>query len=111
MMTEQTYTPQQIQSIGGRDWRGTRTYLNDVDELIGLDVAYYRSGNACDAALDGQDISNAEARRLLATKVWLDHATGALMVQVDQWAAPRSLTVEEIAGRVAASVARRVAGL
>lgn len=105
-----TYSPQQIVAIGGRDWQGRRTYINDVAPLIGVDVSTYKTGNISGATLDGQPISHAEAGRLLAVKVYLDHTTGRLMIVRDRFAAaPRSLSERELSDRIAESVARMVA--
>lgn len=104
-----TYSPQQITAIGGRDWKGRRTYLNDVAALIGLDVDYYLSGNVRSAALDGRPLSNARAGELLNVKVYLDHATGTLVIQVPERS--RTLPTDKIIARIHASVARLVGAL
>lgn len=62
-----------------RDWTSTsnqhRRYLNDwAADLADLEVDYYKSGNIRSAALAGEGISNSEACRILAIKVWLDDA-------------------------------------
>jgi hypothetical protein len=73
------YTAPQIEAIGGRPWNkqdGTRRiYLNPKiwAPWIGLDVAYYKTGNVSSAALNGEAISNAEARRILNAKVYWEN--------------------------------------
>lgn len=60
-------------AVGGNLWEhpGTgqkRWYLNadTIADLSGLDVEYYKSGNVSKATLDGERISNSEARGMLA---------------------------------------------
>lgn len=109
MTATATYTAQQITAIGGRDWKGRRVYLNEVAELLGIEVAYYGSGNIRHASLDGQTISNTEAARLLGTKVYLDTTTGHLVVSTT--GTTRALTDEQVRERIEAAVAARVAAL
>lgn len=53
----------------------------DMDRLyikptyLGLDLEYYKSGNISSATFNGESISNSEARRLNATKCYVDIAT------------------------------------
>jgi hypothetical protein len=56
-----------------------RLYIN-VTEL-GLEVSYYNSGNVRSAKWCGEPISNADGRRFLASKVFVDVETGELHVQ------------------------------
>lgn len=49
-----------------------RRYINNWEELIGLELHYYKSGNISWALFDGEPISNAAARRICNGKVWLD---------------------------------------
>ena len=62
----------------------TRHYLDAADwqDAIGLEVGRYRSGSIKWATLDGEDISNAEARRITSAKVWADDAEG---IHVDHY--------------------------
>ncbi|APZ81719.1 hypothetical protein NCPPB3778_47 [Rathayibacter phage NCPPB3778] len=48
-----------------------RKYVTNVAEVIGLDYDSYGSGSVRSASLNGEGISNAEALRLLATKIWV----------------------------------------
>lgn len=73
---------------GGRAWTypstgAIRVYLNNWTDLLGLSiVTTYGTGNISAAVLDGQPISNVEARRILGgdPKVWWEngavHITG-----------------------------------
>ena len=75
-----TATVDQLEAIGGHPWRnpgGTvRVYFNDLPELFGLDLSFYKTGNVNRARLDGQTISNSQAGRYLASfesmKVWVE---------------------------------------
>jgi len=75
-----TYTAEQIEAIGGKSWTSpdqkvTRVYLRGaaLAKLIGLEIDYYKTGNISFAALRGEKISNAEAKRLADSAVfWQD---------------------------------------
>lgn len=64
-----------------------RWTLNEMDRLyinvkeIGLEVEYYKTGNVSSAKWCGEHISNADARRFLSSKVFVDVKTGQLHVQ------------------------------
>ena len=66
----------------GSEWGKSgkhRVYFNDLPELYGLDVRYYNTGNVSSATLDGEAISNSEAKRLLnrlTGKFYFDFADG-----------------------------------
>ena len=47
-----------------------RIYFNGTD--LGMEVSYYRSGNISSAAVDGESISNCEARRIMGSKAYFD---------------------------------------
>ena len=51
-------------------WEGgenKRIYLNDgIYELIGLEIKRYKSGSVSSAKLDGEDISNSKAKKIIA---------------------------------------------
>lgn len=54
---------------GGNEWKKDgkhRIYFNDLNDLIGLEVYYYKSGNVSSAKLNGESISNSEARRIMS---------------------------------------------
>lgn len=58
-----------------------RLYINVTK--LGLEVSYYNSGNVSSAKWCGEPISNADGRRLLSSKVWIDVKTGELHVRTD----------------------------
>jgi len=76
------YTMEQIERIKqwGNEWhKGDmhRVYLNNgLGRLYGIETERYGSGNIMSAKLDGQPISNSEAKRLLSrlaySKFWFD---------------------------------------
>jgi len=53
-----------------------RIYFNNLLDLYGLEITRYNTGNISSARLDGQEISNSEARRLIDRmslgKLWYD---------------------------------------
>lgn len=58
----------------------SRVYFNNLEERVGLTVDYYRSGNVRQAWLDGESLSNSNAKRYLSElgsgKFWYDNSTG-----------------------------------
>ena len=73
-----------IKAIGGQDWEKYgkhRIYINDLPRWIGLECTYYNTGNISSATLDGERISNSQARRYMHTldgKIWYDYADDQL---------------------------------
>jgi len=74
---------QALTEMGGNLWeRGDmrRIYFDNVASLYGLKMSRYGSGAISAATLDGDKISNAEARRLMgrmmSAKLWYDLADG-----------------------------------
>ena len=59
-----------LQEMGASRWTKNdhdRLYLNEAAfYLIGLEVKRYNTGNISSASLNGSDISNSEAKRILA---------------------------------------------
>ena len=47
-----------------------RIYFNATD--LGMEVSYYKTGNVSSAAIDGEHISNCEARRIMGSKAYFD---------------------------------------
>jgi hypothetical protein len=88
-------TKEQALSIGGRAWTGSggtsRVYLQ-IEEIIGLDVEMYRTGNVRSAVLRGRDVSNCEARRILSSRLYVDDS-GLHWFRPDP---PRTITAEEV---------------
>ncbi len=70
-----------LEEIGGREWRKAdyhRVYFNadTMAEMGGLKLWFYNTGNISGAELNGETISNSEAKRimsgLMGFKVWYD---------------------------------------
>ena len=87
---------------GGREWKTQdgkyhRVYFNDLAERAGLVCAYYDTGNVSSASLNGERISNSQARRLLShydgCKLWWD-------CQTERWGS-KGLDADEQAELVA----------
>lgn len=75
----QTLGPDQLKKIGGSEWRKGdqhRYYFNDLSNLHGLRTSRHKSGSVSSASLNGEKISNSEAKRILESldriKVWYD---------------------------------------
>lgn len=69
---------------GGKRWSKDgkdRIYIDAT--TLGLDVSYYKTGSVDHAEWQGESISNADARRLLGSKVYVDCADGSLHVDTD----------------------------
>lgn len=49
-----------------------RYYVNNWWEVLGLEVERYRSGSIRYASLNGERISNSQARHMLEGRVWFD---------------------------------------
>lgn len=106
-MTTETMTVEQLVAVGGSEWqRGDkhRVYFNDLASLYGLEVSRYNTGNISGARLNGEEISNGQARKLISTlqvaKLWWDVPTGKFMVQGME---------AEMSGPICAEIRRRVA--
>ena len=78
----QGMTPAIAIALGAKKWVGssgtTRYYFNNLNDLYGLRLSYYNTGNISAATLDGDKISNRAARQinseLYMAKVWLDES-------------------------------------
>lgn len=78
-----TATVDDLAEIGARKWtapNGTvRYYFNGLARLFGFELTYYNTGNLCTAKLDGETISNTQAKRYLSDlesmKVWVEEGT------------------------------------
>lgn len=76
-------TVEQLKKIGGNEWiteNHHRIYFNKLEEFVGLECSYYKTGNIKLAYLNDEHISNTKALRLLAglklAKLWFDVKTG-----------------------------------
>lgn len=75
-----------LMAAGGKRWtkyNKDRIYINTT--TLGLDASYYKTGNVCNATWQGESISNADARRLLGSKVYVDCADGSVHVSTDYY--------------------------
>ena len=73
-----------LEAAGFKRWTKNgmdRLYVNTT--TLGLEVDYYKTGNVSRATWQGELISNADGRRLLSSKVWIDVKTGELHVRTD----------------------------
>ncbi|MBV2364244.1 helix-turn-helix domain-containing protein [Streptomonospora nanhaiensis] len=112
---KKVYTLENMLAIGGNRWqRGDkdRVYFNNIEELLGLDIDRYNTGNISYAAVDGHPVSNSEARRILAAvdKVYFDNTTGKAHIQWG-YGSPRTMHRTEMAERIFGSLRARVAAL
>jgi hypothetical protein len=87
MTTKNTLTAEIIakyEAAGFKRWtKGNmdRLYINASN--LGLEVTYYNTGNVRNATWQGERVSNADGRRLLATKFWVDIKTGESHIRSD----------------------------
>lgn len=97
MMSEETIS--RLEAKGFKRWqKGSldRLYINATD--LGLVVSYYKTGNVSSATWQGERITNADARRLMGSKVWVDVSTGELHVRTDyDNGTDESMTLESVA--------------
>jgi excisionase family DNA binding protein len=109
------YSIETMTAIGGSEWiRGDkhRVYINGWTNLIGLEVNHYKSGNIASAFLNGEEISNSEAYRLLGTvnKVYFDAADGKVYISWGHSAA-RTMDREDIAAAIFTGIRAAIAAL
>jgi excisionase family DNA binding protein len=106
-----TYTETQIRNIGGNVWeRGgcRRVYLNNWSTLAGLRVERYNSGNISYAELNGEEISNAKAFKLLsdAKVFWED---GQIFTNLKHGARHARIDADDLIEGLLAGIAKAVA--
>ena len=76
-----------------------RIYFNATD--LGMEVEYYRSGNISSAAIDGEHVSNCEARRIIGSKAYFDLTDNTLHMD--------STMERHFGGKITAAVAALIA--
>lgn len=72
---------EKLESTGYRRWQKgemDRLYINPRE--LGLEIEYYSTGNVRHAEFNGLHISNAEARRIMGGKYYIDVITGKVNV-------------------------------
>lgn len=88
-MTAITITAETIAKLeakGFNRWtKGNMDRLYIDAKNYGAEFVYYNSGNIRSAKFQGERISNADGRRLNATKAYIDIATGELHIQTDYY--------------------------
>lgn len=93
-----------LMAAGGKRWtkyNKDRIYFDA--ETLGLDASYYKTGNVSNATWQGESISNADARRLLGSKVYVDVADGTLHVSTDYYnSCDESMQLENVAEKFVA---------
>lgn len=75
---------EKLEAKGFKRWtKGSydRLYINPED--YGVEYDYYKTGNISSVKLNGERVSNADGRRLKASKVYIDVETGELHVKTD----------------------------
>ena len=73
-----------LETKGAKRWtKGNHDRLYVNAEELGLEYERYKTSNVRSAEWCGERISNADARRLLASKVYVDVAAGELHVRTD----------------------------
>lgn len=74
----------------------TRWYVNNWQDIIGLEVETYKTGNPREVYLMGGLMSNTAYRRIRNTKVWIDEDEGIHIDYCDDGTI-RKLIKEEVA--------------
>jgi len=70
-----------LKEIGNEWQKGDyhRIYINNLSQRLGLETSHYKTGNVSGATLNGEEISNSQATKMLDrcrdTKVWWDVPT------------------------------------
>ena len=77
MVNNETEFTEEVLSKIGKKWTKKdgeiRWYVNDWQDLIGLEVSYYKTGNVSDVSLKGEHCSNCWFKKYVqGTKVWVD---------------------------------------
>lgn len=72
-------TPDSLIKIGGKEWKKDgrhNIYFNNLREHIGLQLSFYNTGNISSARLNGEIISNSQAKEICTSldfgKLWFD---------------------------------------
>lgn len=106
-----TFTETQIRNIGGNLWeRGghRRVYLNHWAHLAGLRTERYNSGNISYAELNGTEISNTRAYKLLSdAKVYWEN--GQILTNLKYGAERARIDADELIATLMAGIAEAVA--
>lgn len=108
-----TATAEELAEIGGREWTApngsVRYYFNGLARLFGFELTYYNTGNLCTAKLNGETISNTQAKRYLSDlesmKVWVED--GKLCTKL----AFRPATSTDYAAKLEAAINARLVAL
>lgn len=79
---------EQLQKIGGKFWEKhgcRRVYFNNLDEILGLHLTFFGTGNIKLAYFDGERISNSLANKILGDlcdiKLWVELCNGSIQVR------------------------------
>ena len=84
MKDNEKTTAEKLEDLGIEAWeRGEmkRYYINadKLEAVFGLSVGFYKSGNICGATLNGEEISNSKAAKLMGQKIFFDAVSGEWM--------------------------------
>jgi hypothetical protein len=79
---------EQLQKLGGKLWEkhgSRRVYFNNLDEILGLYLTFYGTGNIKLAYFDNERISNSLAKKILDDlydiKLWVELCNGSVQVR------------------------------
>lgn len=87
-----------------------RLYINI--ENLGAEISYYGTGNVRSAKWQGEQVSNADGRRLHSSKLFVDVNTGELSVTTNfepYWTDAEQITVEDAAKAIIAEIEAELA--
>lgn len=72
----------------GNEWKKNdmhRIYFNNFEEMYGMEITRYKTGNLQTVLLDGEKISNSKAQKIISSlsdaKLWYDVSTGEFQSQ------------------------------
>lgn len=95
-----TNTAPEINSWTARNGQ-VRRYINNWQELAGIHVDTYKTGNISSVSIDGEEISNRKGGLTASGKVWLDDADE---LHFDYHATDGLLSIEEKRERITAAL-------
>lgn len=114
-VTKIEFTTENMVAIGGSRWTKAghdRVYFNNWDELAGIEVTRYGTGNISWASYQGETVSNSQGYKLLGSidKLWFDAATGKIHGRFG-YTDSRVASRQEVFDAAVAGIRARIAAL
>ena len=91
-------TAEKLEDLGITAWERDgmkRYYVNDdrLEAVFGLSIDRYKTGNICSASLNGEEISNSRAYKLIARGIWYDASADRWMQKTEYGTRPLNDTL------------------